>query len=247
MFLLSFISGIASQGQVYLTTHTPIVIETITNNTSIYITNSATAVSSYPTYFNTFATNAAVNLYLSDGSFIRVQPNTTFSIDIFDQSVEKYNTANVSLVDVTNVVNVTHTLLEGEISLLVNAKTENDMFALQLPQGIIVFESGSYVIRADAKTAVIYSLSGKFKVQEGKSSVFVDYNGPAILGLFNVEQVGKSKALFSDQVMVSLKNIDVLVLSNLTTTFVELDKLRKNVVFVTIPCSTNIFPLVISH
>lgn len=173
--------------------------------------------------FNT-KTNESVVLAFSTGLQVKINPESGFSIDSFNQSV-------INDKDPPSVLNSEYSitslsLMSGEIDLICPNLNTNSQCILQTPLVNVNMAEGKLSIKSNPKYVILNAIEGRVSVVDAKNKKTVIEAGN--LGLI-IPYPGRK-----GEIMVTQKPISLEELQEITASLNELSGIQKNVLFVVI-------------
>lgn len=171
-------------------------------------------------------TNETVSFSLSTGLQIKVKPNSTFSIDGFNQLVVNEETQPAVLKADYAVTSLF--LMDGEIELVCPKLGANSQCVLQTPFVNVNLAEGKLVIKSNPKYVILNAIEGGVVVVDSKNKKTVIDKGN--LGLIiaypgrEAEIMVTQKAISSDELVKMTKSLDELAKIQKDVLFVVMDK-----------------------
>lgn len=164
----------------------------------------------------------SLSLALSTGLQLKVLPDSTFSIDSFNQLVVNDEGQPSTLKAEYAVTSLS--LMDGEIELICPKLDTNSQCILQTPLVNVNLAEGRLSIKANPKYVILNAIEGGVVVMDSKNKKTVIDKGN--LGLI-IPYPGKD-----GQIMVTQKAISPEELEKLTTALSDMAKTQKDVLFV---------------
>ena len=173
--------------------------------------------------FKTKATDS-IDLALSTGLQIKVNPNTTFSIDSFNQLIVNDESQPAAIQAQYSVTALS--LMDGEVELIAPKFDTNSQCILQTPLVNVNVAEGRLVVKSNPKWVMLNAIEGGVTVVDSKNkTTFIDKGQMGLI----IQYPGRD-----DQIMVTQKVISPDELDKMTASLNKLATHSKDVLFIVI-------------
>jgi hypothetical protein len=159
---------------------------------------------------------------LSNDILVRVLPQSTFSIDAFNQLVENYDSQPSKLQPQYSIASLT--LLDGNIDIITPKFDQYSNCILQTPLANIILKEGKFSIRSNPKFIIVNVLEGQVVVIDAKNKSSTVEKGR--MGLI-IPFPGRD-----GEVMVTEKAISPEEIKKLTDSVNEIESIKSDVLFI---------------
>lgn len=167
-------------------------------------------------------TGEDASLLFSTGLQLRILPESTFSIDAFNQLVLN-DKSQPSVLEAEYSVTAL-TLMNGELEIISPKFDTNSQCILQTPLVNVNLTEGRLLIKSNPKYLMLNVIQGSVTVIDAKNKKTVIDKGS--MGLI-IPYPGRE-----DEIMVTSKPISLSELSKITQSIEQIEKQRKNVMFI---------------
>jgi hypothetical protein len=165
--------------------------------------------------------NQLVDLNFSSGLKARIQPDSEFRVDLFNQVVLNADSQPESLVFSDYMLNLA--LMNGELYVVAPSySSKSTMCIVQTPLANLELNGGKYLIKANQKYVVVYIIDGELGVLNPKN------NKKDIL---KNGQMAFIVPFPGDGVMVTSKDIDGDRISQYSSVLKEIESAMDSVIF----------------
>jgi len=169
-------------------------------------------------------TSEEITLAFSTGLQLRISPNSTFSIDSFNQLVTNDESQPSKLQVEYSVASLS--LMDGEIELICPKVDTNSQCILQTPLVNVNVAEGRLVVKSNPKWVMLNAIEGKVTVVDSKNKkTFIDKGQMGLI----IQYPGKN-----DQIMVTQKDISPDELDKMAVSLNGLAKSQNDVLFIVI-------------
>lgn len=164
----------------------------------------------------------STTLLLDNGLAVRVEPNSTFSVDAFNQMVMNYEDQPSLLQNDYSVTSLS--LLDGQIEVISPVLNTNSQCIVQTPLVNVNVAHGKLSIKSNPKYVILTAVEGDVVVMDSKNKRNVIDKGN--LGLI-IPYPGRE-----GEIMVTQKPVSEDDGKRLMSTMAELERQNKEVVFI---------------